>query len=232
MEEHAHGRQKSANRRGITASAVLSLRVVAVCLLAISLLLVISNVSGDETAAGVGAGYPAHSVAPRLSVPPRIDAAELARLVVPALDIDAPMAPAPTTVEFDPFLGREVESFGVPVDMESTTWWSDGPRPGEPGLAVVLGHTQVNGHGVFDHLGDLAPGDHLEVRPAWSGWAAGFRVREVIAGIPKSDSAALSGILSAHRAVSGLALITCDGRFDQVVGASEANTVVIAESLG
>ncbi|MFC4125622.1 class F sortase [Nocardia rhizosphaerae] len=204
----------------------MALRVIAVGLLSLALALLLPDGSGEDISATAVAGSAASEVV-RQS-----DDAAPARLVVPGLGIDAAMFAAPTTVEYDPFLGRDVESFGVPGDMESTTWWSDGPRPGAQGLAVVLGHTQVNGHGVFDHLGELVPGDQLEVQPATAGRATRFRVDEVIADIPKSDPAALNAILAAHHDMRGLALITCGGRFDVTVGASAANTVVIAESLG
>ncbi len=224
MDGCAHIRRETMGHARVRRNTGGASRVVAAGLLSLSVLLIL-NGGGDDAPMATVAGVPSQVVIQH------VDDAAPARLVVPALEIDAEMVAAPTTVEFDPFLGRDVESFGVPADMASTTWWSDGPRPGGPGLAVVLGHTQVNGHGVFDHLGDMRPGELVEVHPASASGAVGFRVREVITGIPKSDPAALAGILSAHNDVRGLALITCGGEFDMAAGASAANTVVVAESV-
>lgn len=198
------------------------LRALAWCLLSLSLLLVMPDGSSSRPPDVPDAG-----TAVPIAVQ-HLDDLDPSHLVIPALQVDADMVAAPTTIEYDPFLGKNVESFGVPADMRSTTWWSGGPRPGAAGLAVVLGHTQVGGQGVFDRLGDLAPGDRVEVRGPTGSRTAGFRVVEVISGIAKSDPGALGGVLSAHHDLHGLALITCGGEFDATVGASEDNTIVIA----
>lgn len=153
------------------------------------------------------------------------------RIMVPRLDIDAKVTPAGTTFSDDPFLGRVVESFGVPADMRSTTWWSEGPEPGSGGLAVILGHTQIGGgYGVFNDIGTLRSGDRIDV--TGRDRSTSFLVRDVISGIDKRDPGRLSQVLSEHAETAGIALITCGGLFDADRRASEDNIVVIAERVG
>ncbi len=153
------------------------------------------------------------------------------RIELPRLGIDAEVRAAGTTLAYDSFVGRVVESFGVPADMHSTTWWSEGPAPGSGGLAVILGHTQIGGgYGVFNNIGTLEPGDRIDV--AGAGASAVFAVREVVSGIRKSDPENLSRVLSDHAETAGIALITCGGLFDADHQASEDNVVVIAERIG
>lgn len=76
------------------------------------------------------------------------------RVIIPSLDVDAPMLPVGTTSE-----GAQE----VPSSMEATGWWKDGSKPGQPGNAVIVGHTASEGNGVFDELGDLDRGDKVTV---------------------------------------------------------------------
>ncbi|WP_330180086.1 class F sortase [Nocardia sp. NBC_01503] len=174
-----------------------------------------------------------HETAPVIVAPP-LPAGEgfrPDRIRLPRLSIDAAVTPAGTTVAYDPFLGRAVDSFGVPDDMRSTTWWSEGPAPGSGGLAVILGHTQIGGgYGVFNDIGTLGPGERIDVTGVDA--AASFVVREVVSGIDKRDPGNLSRVLSDHADTAGIALITCGGLFDADRRASADNIVVIAERVG
>lgn len=76
------------------------------------------------------------------------------RLVIDALDVDAPVEP----VGVAPAGGQE-----VPHHIDTTGWWRDGSVPGAPGNAVMVGHTASAADGVFDRLGELAPGDEVRV---------------------------------------------------------------------
>ncbi|MDE8647470.1 class F sortase [Rhodococcus qingshengii] len=150
-------------------------------------------------------------------------------LRIPNLNIATTVNAAPTEVQFDHFLGYNVPSFGVPKDISSTTWWSDGPAPGSDGMAVVLGHATFGGTaGVFNDLDALRPGDAVFVDRS-EGPPAEFRVRKALTGVPKADAAALNAVLNAEDGHAGIALITCGGGFDKEKGASPANTVVIAD---
>lgn len=150
------------------------------------------------------------------------------RLVVPAIGVDAPVESRGTVRSRNPFTGQVVDGFGVPESMTSTSWWSDGPRPGSAQMAVVLGHEQVGGgYGVFNRLDQLHPGDDVLLRDR-TGASLHFRVLQApLTGLSKSTSA-LADALDAHPAAAGLALVTCGGRFDPQARQSQDNTVVFA----
>lgn len=76
------------------------------------------------------------------------------RLVIDGLDVDAPVEPVGITSGG----GQEVPHF-----IDTVGWWRDGAVPGAPGNAVVVGHTASAADGVFDRLGELAPGDEVRV---------------------------------------------------------------------
>ena len=77
------------------------------------------------------------------------------RLVVPALDVRAPISPI------------EVSPSGVldpPADPTEMGWWQRSMRPGAGrGQTVLTGHTVHTGGGVLDRLGDLRPGQRVKV---------------------------------------------------------------------
>lgn len=150
-------------------------------------------------------------------------------LYVPAIHVDTTVAAKPTQHTKDPFLQRTVASFGVPSDMYTTTWWSSGPKPGSGAMAVILGHTQVGGYGVFNKLGSLHRG--AKVLLTGSGQPLHFAVVQVRTGISKTDPYALRKALAAHPADAALALITCSGTFDTDYDQSTQNTVVFASLL-
>ena len=148
---------------------------------------------------------------------------------VPAIHVDTSVVAKPTQRTKDPFLARTVASFGVPDDMYTTTWWSSGPQPGSAAMAVILGHTQVGGYGVFNKLGSLPDGAHVSV--TGDGRTLEFAVIGVHTGISKTDPYALRDALAAHPAGAALALITCSGTFDTNYDQSTENTVAFARLL-
>jgi hypothetical protein len=92
------------------------------------------------------------------------------------------------------------------------SWFDRGPAPGQPGSAVLLGHVDASGVGpaVFYRLGDLAPGDLIDVTRR-DGQTAVFRVTSV--GL-YSQNAFPAGRVYADTRVPSLRLITCGGAFD------------------
>lgn len=76
------------------------------------------------------------------------------RLAISAIGVDAPVISVGTTAK-----GAQ----DVPGSLDATGWWRDGSKPGQPGNAVIVGHTASKGDGVFDELGDLNKGDKITV---------------------------------------------------------------------
>lgn len=169
---------------------------------------------------------PRHSARPTRRPQPLFAPIRPLHLYIPSIGVNTSVAPKPTELDRDPFLGRTVRSFGVPDNMYTTTWWSSGPRPGGRGMAIVLGHTQIGGYGVFNRLGTLRPGAVIGL--AHGDRVLRFSVITVERGISKRNADGLRNVLANHPPPARLALLTCSGRFNGAVRASAENTVVFA----
>jgi sortase (surface protein transpeptidase) len=107
-----------------------------------------------------------------------------------------------------------------------TSWFDDGPAPGQTGPAALFGHvdTAAAGPAVFYRLGDLVPGDAVDVTRA-DHRVAVFRVYR-IAEYPKNAFPTMA--VYGNTARPELRLITCGGSFDAVRGSYDDNIVVYA----
>ena len=163
---------------------------------------------------------------------PATSAAEVplvpAALSVPSIGVQAPVEQRGTVDYTNPFTGQRVAGYGVPEDMATTSWWSDGPEPGSGQMAVVLGHdVPGDAPGVFDRLDELQVGDPV-VLTAADGTQLALQVVEApLTGLDKSTSA-LSDALNGHPEGADVALVTCGGEYDESVQASDQNVVVFA----
>jgi len=98
----------------------------------------------------------------------------------------------------------------VPKDQANAAWFNLGPRPGENGSAVIVGHygRSENGQGsVFDDLGKLKRGDELYVEDE-KGATITFIVRESRT-YDKNENAL--DVFKSGDGKSHLNLITCSG---------------------
>ena len=167
---------------------------------------------------------------PSASVVPRTTdrAIDPGQLVISSIAVNSTVLDLGTTVTPDPFLaGRSVPTFEVPPDLSRVGWWRDGARVGGPGMAVILGHSQVGGrYAVFNRLGELTPGAAIEIEDRGRDVRIEFTVEKVAQGISKSDPAALQNTLSEGNSTADLALVTCSGQFEESVAESAENTVV------
>jgi hypothetical protein len=138
------------------------------------------------------------------------------RLWIPAIAVSTPLVR----------LGRLPDGrLQVPRDWDTAGWYDGGPRPGQPGPAVVLGHVDSKtGPAVFYRLRALAPGDIVRVGLA-DGRILDFRVRRV-GRYPKDEFPTEAVYFpTLHRE---LRLITCGGEFDFASGHYRDNIVVYA----
>ena len=128
--------------------------------------------------------------------------AEPVRLRIPALQVDTPLER----------LGRQPDgTIAVPESPNIAGWYVAGPRPGQPGPAVILGHVDsINGPGVFFRLDQLSPGAAVEVDRA-DGTTAGFRVVS-LSRVPKTNFP--SDLVYSPTLQPSLRLVTCGGSFD------------------
>ncbi|MGN6250634.1 MAG: class F sortase [Marmoricola sp.] len=135
------------------------------------------------------------------------------RIVVPVLDVDAPVRP----------ISGQSGTLVPPGDATSIGWWQEGRRPGAAhGAAVLTGHTVHTGGGAFDHLGRLRPGDTVLVRTT-RGWVH-YEVDHTVA-YRKGRLAHRAAAIFSARGRARLVLVTCT-RFDG--RRYLANTVVSA----
>ena len=138
------------------------------------------------------------------------------RLQIPVIDVSTPLVK----------LGRLPDgSLEVPKDWGTAGWYDKGPRPGQPGPAVILGHVDSKtGPAVFYQLRALRPGDTVRVGLA-DGRVLVFRVQRV-QRYPKDEfptEAVYFPTLNRE-----LRLITCGGEFDYAAGSYRDNIVVYA----
>ena len=111
----------------------------------------------------------------------------------------------------------------VPTDFDQAGWFELGPAPGQLGSAVILGHVDSYvGPAVFYRLGDLHPGDQVEVALT-NHTVAHFAVTTVTT-IPK-DQFPAQDVYTPHGGTN-LNLITCGGQFDTHTRSYLANIVV------
>lgn len=146
------------------------------------------------------------------------------KLSFPALHIATSLGPprglkANGTIEDAPLSGPD---WALP-------WWYDqGPSPGQGGSAVLLGHVDSaagRGHlGVFFHLGNAKPGEHLDVTLAdhtvthWS----------VTAATLYPDGHFPDAVVYNPAGPPTLRLVTCGGKFDPSTGEYQSAVVVTA----
>lgn len=139
-------------------------------------------------------GLPAQVAPARLALP--------ARLQAPTLGLSARIGPVGLADSGD---------MEVPGSAAEVGWYELGPRPGERGNAVLVGHNVWNGQpGAFAQLGQLRAGDRITV--ATSMGAHYVYVVERVQTY-RTDAAPIGEIFAAS-ADPVLTLITCAGRPD------------------
>jgi sortase (surface protein transpeptidase) len=162
--------------------------------------------------------------APRPAGPPptttveRVAVAPPAGISVPAIDVTS------TLVELGLNADRTVEVPPVDEPLQAG-WFAGGPKPGEPGPAVVLGHVNGGGQaGVFARLAELAEGDEILVERT-DGTTVRFTVTHVDQ-VPKSGFPTEQ--VYGDTAGPELRLITCGGSFDRDAHSYRDNVIVYA----
>ncbi|MBA2444767.1 MAG: sortase [Nocardioidaceae bacterium] len=113
----------------------------------------------------------------------------------------------------------------VPTDYADVGWWRDGPSPGAPGSAVLVGHVDSpTGPAVFYELSSIQIGDVVVIRRA-DGTKAAFRVTDATlfrrSSFPSAD-------VYRERGRPTLRLVTCGGTYDATANLYTHNLVVTA----
>lgn len=164
----------------------------------------------DRVSSGEKSLAPVRSVRsyPRVAVP--------VRLRIPAVGID-------TTVER---VGLASDgTVAPPSGWQTAGWYRKGPRPGQDGPAVIVGHVDSRqGPAVFFRLPELRPGDSVYVDRA-DGSSVRFRVTTQWQ-VPKTNFPA--DLVYAPTLEASLRLVTCGGDFDTSIGHYQDNIIVSA----
>lgn len=123
-------------------------------------------------------------------------------------------------------LGLEDDgSLEVPVDFLQAGWYSRGPRPGEPGPAVIAGHLDSKiGPGIFSRLADMTPGELVHVTRV-----DGTVLEFVVTRVDQYPKRAFpTRLVYGPTDAAELRVITCGGSFDRGKGSYDDNIVVFA----
>jgi sortase (surface protein transpeptidase) len=115
----------------------------------------------------------------------------------------------------------------VPAGGFPAGWYNGGPTPGELGPAIIAGHVDMKGPGVFARLHLLKAGDQVTVTRT-DGSKPVFRVTQV--SLFAKDAFPTQLVYgNVNRPV--LRLITCGGSFNSRTGHYEDNIIAFAELL-
>lgn len=141
------------------------------------------------------------------------------RLRIPALGISTSLQP----------LGRNPDgTVAVPTNPDVAGWFAGGPRPGQPGPAVILGHVDsTDGPAVFFDLARLPRGAAVVVDLA-DGRSTRFRVVGLVQ-VPKSRFP--TDLVYSPTLQPSLRLVTCGGSFDYAVHHYRDNVIVYADAV-
>jgi len=113
----------------------------------------------------------------------------------------------------------------VPPSGFPAGWYTGAPTPGEMGPAIIAGHIDWNGPGVFFNLHNLKVGDQITVTRK-DGSQPVFRVTLVAKYLKDEFPTTLVYGNLDHAA---LRLITCGGSFNNQTGHYEDNIVAFAD---
>jgi sortase (surface protein transpeptidase) len=153
-------------------------------------------------------GYQAPRSYPAVALPTRIR--------VPRIGVDSALEK----------LGKAKDgTIELPAVPSHAGWYDQGPRPGAPGPAVIIGHVDWDhGPAVFYRLRELNPGDEITVQRQ-DGSRVVFTVRQVSQyEKAKFPADSVYGPLDHPE----LRLITCGGTFDRIHRTYRGNVVVYA----
>jgi len=119
-------------------------------------------------------------------------------------------------------------TIAVPKRTDVAGWYELGPRPGQPGPAVILGHVDSRtGPGIFVNLRTVRRGTLVRVDRA-DGSTVNFRVREVS---QVSKTSFPTDLVYAPTLDPTLRLVTCGGSFDRERGSYRDNVIVFADQI-
>lgn len=170
---------------------------------------------GQESSPPVAATSSPELIAEDSATVPSASVGAPESLVIAKIDVRAPVFALGLTAE-----GAQE----VPSSVLDVGWWKHGSEPAEAGNAVLVGHANSRGDGVFDDLHTLQAGDLITV--AGSVGEADFVV-ERTATVPVQDFEKFANDIYRTEGKPRLVVMTC-GDFD---GSDYQSTVIVWAGL-
>lgn len=197
-------------------------RIVILAGLALALAAGIAGCHGPEARAGTWSGAPAsgaqHNPADSFTSARTYPAVALpVRLRIPALRVDS---------RLDRLGVRKDGTIEVPARFDVAGWYDGGPRPGQDGPAVILGHVDSKtGPGVFVDLRHVRIGT-----PVWVDRADGTSIQFKITKLSRVPKVRFpTDLVYAPSLDPTLRLVTCGGSFDNARGSYRDNVIAFAD---
>ncbi|WP_309647699.1 class F sortase [Nocardioides sp.] len=167
---------------------------------------------GPALPSSEGSGTGSLEASPAVTLPAGDDA-----ILVPSISLDAPLVP----------IAKVGEVLTPPSDTDQVGWWDLSAEPGaRSGQTVVTGHTVHTGGGVMNRLGELRPGDVVQVRD--EGRLVDYRATRVQVYSKAELAAAAEELFGQDRGRGRLVLVTCTDFTD---GEYLSNIVVLARPV-
>lgn len=143
------------------------------------------------------------------------------RLRIARISVDAPVG------EYG--IDLATGQMDVPANVSEVGWYRFGPKPGEPGSAVLAAHVDLEGYGpgVFFDLEVLEPGDRIEIVYADDT----RRTFEVEARATYLKDELPLDVIFSREGAPALTLITCGGDFNSSISSYDSNVVVYARPV-
>jgi hypothetical protein len=137
-------------------------------------------------------------------------------MAIPALHVDAPIEP----------VAAGAAGIAVPA-IGRAGWFDAGPRPGEPGRSVIIGHIDgATVPGVFQHVPEIAKGSEIVVRDA----DGGAHEYSVVGKLQVAKTSFPASEVYGPSRNPVLVLVTCGGVYEPGVGYSD-NVIVYARAV-
>ncbi len=140
------------------------------------------------------------------------------RLIIPAIGVNA-------YIQSVGMWWKDPTEIGIPTNFTDVAWYNGGPKPGEPGSAVIDGHLDgaTVAQAVFFDLDKLQPGDMVQIVDS-DGKTLNFKVT---ATKLYDYNASTTEIFAGDSSKVRLNLITCAGDWIKVNGANMYNKRVV-----
>ncbi|MBF6600031.1 MAG: class F sortase [Dehalococcoidia bacterium] len=179
-----------------------------------------SGSSGPGTVTGFGSVLSAQTPAAPPTVAAPLTTAPLARVIIPAAKVDAPI------------VTKGVDANGVmqaPDNAYDVAWYGFSARPGSGSNAVFSGHLDYVkvGPAVFWNLKDVKAGDSVQIR-----YADGTTLNYAVTAVNTFDAAtAPIPQIVGPTPKDSLTFITCAGTFNRITRQYDKRLIVRAEKV-